>query len=119
MVIPSGNNGSNRLLWPSAVCLRNVAVAFVVCHALGLETGTGSSDYIQLYHGDSNLLWPAVVVELSNQYTLVISHQFQVVISSEVVTLKLHWFSPLRVHVIALFIARFSTLPSGGYNETA
>jgi hypothetical protein len=28
----------------------------VVCHALGLETGTGSSDYIQLYHGDANLL---------------------------------------------------------------
>src|ERR1700756_5531471 len=35
---------------------------------------------------------PAVVVELSNQYTLVISRQFQVVISSEVVTLKLHRF---------------------------
>jgi antirestriction protein ArdC len=32
------------------------AVAFVVCHALGLDTGTGSSDYIQLYHGDANLL---------------------------------------------------------------
>jgi antirestriction protein ArdC len=32
------------------------AVAFVVCHALGLETGTGSSDYIQLFHGDANLL---------------------------------------------------------------
>jgi antirestriction protein ArdC len=32
------------------------AVAFVVCHALGLETGAGSSDYIQLYHGDANLL---------------------------------------------------------------
>jgi len=32
------------------------AVAFVICHALGLETGTGSSDYIQLYHGDANLL---------------------------------------------------------------
>lgn len=32
------------------------AVAFVVCHALGLETGTGSSDYIQLYHGDAFLL---------------------------------------------------------------
>jgi hypothetical protein len=31
-------------------------VAFVVCHALGLETGTGSADYIQLYHGDANLL---------------------------------------------------------------
>lgn len=27
------------------------AVAFVVCRALGLETGTGSADYIQLYHG--------------------------------------------------------------------
>jgi antirestriction protein ArdC len=32
------------------------AVAFVVCHALGLETGTGSADYIQLYHGDAKLL---------------------------------------------------------------
>jgi len=32
------------------------AVAFVVCHALGLETGTGSADYIQLYDGDANLL---------------------------------------------------------------
>lgn len=32
------------------------AVAFVVCHALGLKTGTGSADYIQLYHGDANLL---------------------------------------------------------------
>jgi hypothetical protein len=32
------------------------AVAFVVCHALGLDTGTGSADYIQLYHGDAKLL---------------------------------------------------------------
>jgi hypothetical protein len=32
------------------------AVAFVVCDALGLETGSGSSDYIQLYHGDAKLL---------------------------------------------------------------
>jgi antirestriction protein ArdC len=32
------------------------AVAFVVCHALGLETGSGSADYIQLYHGDAKLL---------------------------------------------------------------
>jgi hypothetical protein len=32
------------------------AVAFVVCHALGLETGKGSADYIQLYHRDANLL---------------------------------------------------------------
>jgi antirestriction protein ArdC len=32
------------------------AVAFVVCDALGLDTGSGSSDYIQLYHGDAKLL---------------------------------------------------------------
>jgi N-terminal domain of anti-restriction factor ArdC len=38
------------------------AVAFVVCHALGLETGTGSSDYIQLYHGDAKLLQESLEV---------------------------------------------------------
>jgi hypothetical protein len=32
------------------------AVAFVVCKAIGLETGTTSADYIQLWYGDSNLL---------------------------------------------------------------
>jgi N-terminal domain of anti-restriction factor ArdC len=32
------------------------AVAFVVCQALGLETGTSSADYIQLWHGDADLL---------------------------------------------------------------
>ncbi len=32
------------------------AVAFVVCQAVGLETGTASADYIQLWHGDANLL---------------------------------------------------------------
>lgn len=32
------------------------AVAFVVCQALGLETGTASTDYIQLWHGDADLL---------------------------------------------------------------
>jgi antirestriction protein ArdC len=32
------------------------AVAFVVCQALGLETGTASADYIQLWHGDADLL---------------------------------------------------------------
>jgi antirestriction protein ArdC len=32
------------------------AVAFVVCHAVGLETGSASQDYIQLYDGDANLL---------------------------------------------------------------
>ena len=32
------------------------AVAFVVCHAIGLETGSASKDYIQLYDGDAKLL---------------------------------------------------------------
>jgi antirestriction protein ArdC len=32
------------------------AVAFVVCQSLGLDTGTASSDYIQLWHGDADLL---------------------------------------------------------------
>jgi hypothetical protein len=32
------------------------AVAFVVCPAIGLETGTASQDYIQLYNGDAKLL---------------------------------------------------------------
>jgi antirestriction protein ArdC len=32
------------------------AVAFVVCHAIGLATGSASQDYIQLYEGDANLL---------------------------------------------------------------
>jgi hypothetical protein len=32
------------------------AVAFVVCQSVGLENGTASQDYIQLWHGDANLL---------------------------------------------------------------
>jgi len=32
------------------------AVAFVVCQAIGLETGTASADYIQLWQGDADLL---------------------------------------------------------------
>jgi hypothetical protein len=32
------------------------AVAFVACKAVGLQTGTASADYIQLWHGDANLL---------------------------------------------------------------
>ena len=32
------------------------AVAFVVCQSVGLETGTASQDYIQLWHGDADLL---------------------------------------------------------------
>ena len=32
------------------------AVAFVVCQSVGLQTGTASADYIQLWHGDAKLL---------------------------------------------------------------
>jgi len=32
------------------------AVAFVVCHSIGLQTGSASQDYIQLYQGDAKLL---------------------------------------------------------------
>ncbi|MGA2606788.1 MAG: ArdC family protein [Halobacteriota archaeon] len=32
------------------------AVAFAVCHAIGLDTGSASQDYIQLYEGDAKLL---------------------------------------------------------------
>ena len=32
------------------------AIAFVVARAIGLETGSAASDYIQLYHGDAKLL---------------------------------------------------------------
>jgi hypothetical protein len=32
------------------------AVAFVVCQAIGLETGTAASDYIQLYDGKTDTL---------------------------------------------------------------
>ena len=32
------------------------AVSFVVCQAIGLQTGTASQDYIQLWHGNAELL---------------------------------------------------------------
>jgi hypothetical protein len=32
------------------------AVAFVICQSVGLKNGTSSQDYIQLWHGDANLL---------------------------------------------------------------
>ena len=32
------------------------AVAFVICHGIGLDTNTASSDYIQLYNGDKETL---------------------------------------------------------------
>jgi antirestriction protein ArdC len=32
------------------------ATAFVVCHAIGLETGSAATDYIQIWNGDAQLL---------------------------------------------------------------
>jgi DNA transposition AAA+ family ATPase len=32
------------------------AVAFVVCQAIKLETGSAAEDYVQLYEGDAKLL---------------------------------------------------------------
>ena len=32
------------------------AVAFVVCQSIGLDSGSSSADYIQIWHGDANLL---------------------------------------------------------------
>jgi hypothetical protein len=32
------------------------AVAFIVCQSVGLQNGTASQDYIQLWHGDASLL---------------------------------------------------------------
>ena len=32
------------------------AVAYVVCQAIGLKTGTAAADYIQLHRGDAKLL---------------------------------------------------------------
>jgi hypothetical protein len=32
------------------------AIAFIIGKAVGLETGSASADYIQLYHGNASLL---------------------------------------------------------------
>ncbi len=46
------------------------AIAFVVAKAVGLETGTASADYIQLYHGNASLL--AESLEVIQQASAVI-----------------------------------------------
>ena len=45
------------------------AVAFVVCRAIGLETGSASQDYIQLYEGDAKLLTASLEYIQKNSYT--------------------------------------------------
>jgi hypothetical protein len=46
------------------------AIAFVIGNAVGLETGTASADYIQLYHGNASLL--AESLEVIQQTSAVI-----------------------------------------------
>jgi hypothetical protein len=48
------------------------AVAFVVCQSVGLQNGTASQDYIQLWHGDANLLHQSL--EAVQQTPAVIVH---------------------------------------------
>ncbi len=51
------HRGDRRTLTTKQVReLEAEAVAFVVCQSIGLQTGTASADYIQLWHGDSALL---------------------------------------------------------------
>lgn len=38
------------------------AVAFVVCHAIGLKTGSAASDYLALYDGDIETLTESLEV---------------------------------------------------------
>jgi hypothetical protein len=52
----SGDLGSAR---ETTKCVRETeaeAVAFVVTHAVGLDTNTAAADYIQLYQGDKATL---------------------------------------------------------------
>ena len=46
------------------------AIAFVIGNAVGLETGSASADYIQLYHGNASLL--AESLEVIQQTSAVI-----------------------------------------------
>jgi hypothetical protein len=46
------------------------AIAFVIGKAVGLETGSASADYIQLYHGNASLL--AESLEVIQQASAVI-----------------------------------------------
>ena len=51
------HRGARRILTTKQVRETEAeAVAFVVCQSVGLRNGTASQDYIQLWHGDANLL---------------------------------------------------------------
>ena len=50
------------------------AVAFVVCQAVGLESGTASADYIQLWPGDANLLRESLEAVQQTAAVILASH---------------------------------------------
>jgi hypothetical protein len=68
------------------------AIAFVVGKAVGLETGTASADYIQLYHGNASLL--AESLEVIQQASAVILAALQPPITE-----------PVQEHAEALAVA--------------
>ena len=57
------HRGERRTVTTKQVCETEAeAVAFVVCQSVGLQTGTASADYIQLWHGDAKLLQESLEV---------------------------------------------------------
>ena len=56
------------------------ATAFVVCHGIGLETGSAASDYIQLWQGDARLLTEslAYVQRATSQILAALTVEFKV-----------------------------------------
>src|ERR1700722_2635086 len=57
------------------------AIAFVISKAVGLETGSASADYIQLYHGNASLL--AESLEVIQQTSAVILAALEPTVSDE------------------------------------
>jgi hypothetical protein len=51
------------------------SVAYVVCSAIGLETGTAAQDYVGLYGGDSKLLLESLqyIQQVANRIVAAIS----------------------------------------------
>lgn len=78
------------------------AVAVVICSGIGLETGTASQDYIQLFEGDSKLL-----IESLHQIQQAASQILEVIgAASKSLTVPPCW--------IEEFVPRCSQIRSGG-----
>ena len=62
------------------------AVAFIVGQAVGLELGTSSADYIQLYHGNATLLAESLeVIQRTSAVILAAIHAEEPVTANEAV----------------------------------